>query len=59
MRLWDINPGYLNRQSLLGEHRELHGIVSILVTVNGVMLAIPRPCAGLAMAGPCSSGTRC
>lgn len=30
MRVWDINPGYLNRQSLLGEHRELHGIVSIL-----------------------------
>lgn len=32
MRIWDINPGYLNRQSLLGEHRELHGIVSILVS---------------------------
>ncbi|PLX50343.1 MAG: hypothetical protein C0613_04600 [Desulfobulbaceae bacterium] len=31
MRIWDINPGYLNRQSLLGEHRELHGIVAILV----------------------------
>ena len=30
MRIWDIDPGYLNRQSLLGEHRELHGIVSIL-----------------------------
>jgi len=30
MRVWDINPGYLNRQSLLGEHRELHGIVSII-----------------------------
>jgi len=30
MRIWDINPGYLNRQSLLGEHRELHGIESIL-----------------------------
>ncbi len=30
MRIWDVNPGYLNRQSLLGEHRELHGIVSIL-----------------------------
>jgi hypothetical protein len=29
MRIWDINPGYLNRQSLLGEHRELHGIVAI------------------------------
>ncbi len=30
MRIWDISPGYLNRQSLLGEHRELHGILSIL-----------------------------
>jgi hypothetical protein len=30
MRIWDIDPGYLNRQSLLGEHRELHGIVRIL-----------------------------
>ena len=31
MRVWDLSPGYLNRQSLLGEHRELHGIYSILV----------------------------
>lgn len=31
MRIWDVNPGYLNRQSLLGEHRELHGLVSIMV----------------------------
>lgn len=31
MRIWDIHPGYLNRQSLLGEHRELHGMVSIFV----------------------------
>ena len=30
MRVWDVHPGYLNRQSLLGEHRELHGIVSII-----------------------------
>lgn len=30
MRIWDVDPGYLNRQSLLGEHRELHGIVSII-----------------------------
>ena len=30
MRIWDIHPGYLNRQSLLGEHRELHGITAIL-----------------------------
>lgn len=31
MRIWDLSPGYLNRQSLLGEHRELHGLHSILV----------------------------
>jgi len=30
MRIWDIHPGYLNNQSLLGEHRELHGIASII-----------------------------
>lgn len=30
MRIWDIHPGYLSNQSLLGEHRELHGIVSII-----------------------------
>jgi hypothetical protein len=30
VRVWDLNPGYLNRQSLLGEHRELHVIVSII-----------------------------
>ncbi len=33
MRIWDIDPGFLNDQSLLGEHRELHGLVSI--HVNG------------------------
>jgi hypothetical protein len=31
MRVWDISPGYLNRQSLLGEHRELHGLYNIIV----------------------------
>ncbi len=30
MRIWDLDPGYLNDRSLLGEHRELHGIFSIL-----------------------------
>ncbi|WDP91082.1 MAG: DUF1722 domain-containing protein [Desulfobacter sp.] len=29
MRIWDIDPGFLNDQSLLGEHRELHGLMSI------------------------------
>jgi hypothetical protein len=31
VRIWDVSPGYLNRQSLLGEHRELHGVLAILV----------------------------
>ena len=31
MRIWDLAAGYLNRGSLLGEHRELHGIHSILI----------------------------
>ena len=30
MRIWDIAAGFLNDQSLLGEHRELHGIHSII-----------------------------
>lgn len=29
--MWDVASGYLNRQSLLGEHRELHGLHNILV----------------------------
>jgi pyrimidine dimer DNA glycosylase/uncharacterized protein DUF1722 len=31
VRIWDLSAGYLNRQSLLGEHRELHGLHSIVV----------------------------
>jgi hypothetical protein len=31
VRVWDVAAGYLNRGSLLGEHRELHGVHSILV----------------------------
>lgn len=34
MRVWDVHPGYLSQRSLLGEHRELHGVVSILT--NGL-----------------------
>jgi len=30
VRIWDVAAGYLNRQSLLAEHRELHGLASIL-----------------------------
>ena len=29
--MWDINPGYLNDKSLLGEHVELHGLFSIVM----------------------------
>ncbi len=31
MRVWDLHPGYLARQQLLGEHRELHGLANILI----------------------------
>lgn len=30
MRIWDVPPGALCRQHLLGEHRELHGLWNIL-----------------------------
>lgn len=30
MRVWDIHPGFLNSQSLLGEHREIHAIHTVL-----------------------------
>lgn len=32
MRIWDLPPEQLCRQHLLGEHRELHGIWSVLTT---------------------------
>lgn len=30
MRVWDIHPGYLDRQNLLGEHNEIHGLLTII-----------------------------
>jgi len=30
VRVWDLPAGYLNRQSLFGEHPELHGIFAIV-----------------------------
>lgn len=30
MRIWDLSPGYLDRGSLLGEHRELHGLLAVV-----------------------------
>jgi uncharacterized protein YbgA (DUF1722 family) len=30
MRVWDVSPGYLGRQSLLGEHLEIHAIASVI-----------------------------
>jgi hypothetical protein len=32
MRIWDVTPECLCRQHLLGEHRELHAIWTILTT---------------------------
>lgn len=30
MRVWDIHPGYLSRQNLLGQHVEIHAIYSVI-----------------------------
>ncbi len=30
MRVWDIHPGYLRRQNLLAEHREVHALLSVV-----------------------------
>lgn len=30
MRVWDVNPGYLDRQRLLAEHLEIHAIFSVI-----------------------------
>jgi hypothetical protein len=35
MRIWDIEPKYLCRKHLLGEHRELHGLWNILTIHDG------------------------
>lgn len=35
MRIWDVHPGYLSRQRLLGEHAELHGLMRILYRSSG------------------------
>ena len=36
MRTWDIPPEKLCRQHLLGEHRELHAIWSIITKKEGI-----------------------
>ncbi len=30
MRVWDIHPGYLARQNLLGQHAEIHALYSVI-----------------------------
>lgn len=30
MRVWDIHPGYLSRQSLLGQHAEIHALYTVI-----------------------------
>lgn len=35
MRIWDIDPGYLNRGSLLAEHRELHALYNVVTGDKG------------------------
>ena len=30
MRVWDLHPGYLSRQSLLGQHAEIHALHAVI-----------------------------
>ncbi len=30
MRVWDLHPGYLSRQSLLGQHAEIHALATVI-----------------------------
>ncbi len=30
MRVWDLHPGYLSRQNLLGQHAEIHALYSVI-----------------------------
>jgi hypothetical protein len=48
MRVWDVNPESLDRHSLLGEHRDMHAMVSLLTDRQGMpgirkRRAGPRP----------------
>ena len=63
MRVWDIHPGHLNRDSLLGEHRVLHGVAAILSHGLKATPRIPRPGGGgpelgAAPAAPAAGGGR-
>ena len=30
IRVWDVHPGYLSRTRLLGEHREIHAVWTVI-----------------------------
>lgn len=34
MRVWDIHPGYLSRQNLLGQHAEIHALYSVITGIK-------------------------
>ncbi len=42
MRIWDVPPGCLCRQHLLGEHRELHALWTILTEGKSAYLNHPE-----------------
>lgn len=35
MRVWDLDPGYLDRGALLGEHAEIHALLAVLARGTG------------------------
>ena len=42
MRIWDLHPGRLCRQHLLGEHRELHALWAVLNKSSGGYINHPE-----------------
>jgi hypothetical protein len=42
MRVWDISPGYLSRDSLINEHREVHDLASFLVNRKAAHAVLPE-----------------
>lgn len=44
MRIWDLSPSVLCRQHLLGEHRELHALWTLLTKGRGGYARHPETC---------------
>ena len=57
MRIWDVNPGYLNRQSLLGEHANFTRLFPSSNTTKKVTPVIQKRSVGIISVGRWVSAT--